>query len=265
MARATRNRRPSRAVDLNRAIIISPPISQIARLETPDVPLRGFFARIYHLLVALAHHHVDIAAPAPAAHKPRRPIRHRHLSAISLGHFGRIGFCPVPTIGKTQGPQGPNRTQSNAMECCRRGGDHSFSWRLPVRDSACPGPGHRGDLPNTFGQLSYPKLTFSRFHLLLPRIGDRNSGRHIGTLSQSATGSLHQALKTRCAAAVLPSVTGGPGLDFIRHSVRFRVFRAPIYLVQAVFDLTDHLVDCSDRPFVSRQTAERQIPRQIVH
>jgi hypothetical protein len=104
MARATRNRRPSRAVDLNRAIIISPPISQIARLETPDVPLRGFFARIYHLLVALAHHHADIAAPAPAAHKPRRPIRHRHLSAISLGHFGRIGFCPVPTIGKTQGP-----------------------------------------------------------------------------------------------------------------------------------------------------------------
>jgi hypothetical protein len=66
------------------------------------------------------------------------------------------------------------------------------------------------------------------------------------------------------AAAVLPSVAGGPGLDFIRHSLRFRVFRAPIYLVQAVFDLTDHLVDCSDRAFVSRQTAERQTPRQIV-
>ena len=37
MARATRNR----PVDLGRAIIISPPKPQIARSETPDVPLRG--------------------------------------------------------------------------------------------------------------------------------------------------------------------------------------------------------------------------------
>jgi len=50
MARATRNRRPSRAVDLGSAIITSPPIPQIARLETLDVPLWGLFFRM-----ALAH------------------------------------------------------------------------------------------------------------------------------------------------------------------------------------------------------------------
>ena len=77
------------------------------------------------------------------------------------------------------------------MEFCRRAGDHSFSLRLPVRDSASPGPGYRRDLPNTFGQLSYPKLTSRMVHLLLPRIGDRNSGGHIGTLSQSATAARH--------------------------------------------------------------------------
>src|SRR5215813_10413995 len=70
------------------------------------------------------------------------------------------------------------------MEFCRRAGDHSFSLRLPVRDSASPGPGYRRDLPNTFGQLSYPKLTSRRFHLLLPWIGGRNSGGSIGTLSR---------------------------------------------------------------------------------
>ena len=83
------------------------------------------------------------------------------------------------------------------MECCRRAGDHSFSLRLPIRESASPGPGHRGDLPSTFGQLSYPKLTSSRFHLLLPRIGDRNSGRHTGTLSQSATGGGRDRIQPR--------------------------------------------------------------------
>ena len=79
--------------------------------------------------------------------------------------------------------RGGEAHESNEMECCRRAGDRSFSLRLPVRNSAPPGPGHRGDLPDTFGQLSYPKLTSSRFHLLLPRIGDRHRGRHIGTLS----------------------------------------------------------------------------------
>jgi len=83
------------------------------------------------------------------------------------------------------------------MECCRRAGDHSFSLRLPIRESASPGPGHRDDLPSTFGQLSYPKLTSSRFHLLLPRIGDRNSGRHTGTLSQSATGGGRDRIQPR--------------------------------------------------------------------
>ena len=73
--------------------------------------------------------------------------------------------------------------ERNEMECCRRAGDRSFSLRLSVRDSAPSGPGHRGDLPDTFGQLSYLKLTSSKFHLLLPRIGDRHSGRHLGTLS----------------------------------------------------------------------------------
>ena len=81
------------------------------------------------------------------------------------------------------------------MECWRRAGDHSISLRLSIRDPASPGPGHRSDLPNTFGQLSYPKLTSPRFDLLLPRIGGRNSGRHIGTLSQSATGGGHDRLQ----------------------------------------------------------------------
>src|SRR5215471_14140291 len=63
------------------------------------------------------------------------------------------------------------------------GGGSFFFFAVASPELSSPGPGHRGDLPDTFGQLSYPKLTSSRFHLLLPRIGDRHRGRHIGTLS----------------------------------------------------------------------------------
>ena len=43
MARATRNRRPSRAVNVDRATIINSPISRSPALETPEVPLWGLF------------------------------------------------------------------------------------------------------------------------------------------------------------------------------------------------------------------------------
>ena len=107
---------------------------------------------------------------------PLRTLRLAQLPAIS----------PISWLDAKQPrprERGGEAHESNEMECCRRAGDRSFSLRLPVRNSAPPGPGHRGDLPDTFGQLSYPKLTSSRFHLLLPRIGDRHRGRHIGTLS----------------------------------------------------------------------------------
>ena len=97
--------------------------------------------------------------------------------------------------------------ESNEMECCRRAGDRSFSLRLSVRDSAPSGPGHRGDLPDTFGQLSYLKLTSSKFHLLLPRIGDRHSGRHLGTLS--GVGSPHNRLASRLGRCYFSSVPSG--------------------------------------------------------
>ena len=54
--------------------------------------------------------------------------------------------------------------------------------RLPVRGSTPPDPGDRRDLSNTFGQLSYPNLTPSRFLLLLSRIGERNSDGNIGAM-----------------------------------------------------------------------------------
>ena len=63
------------------------------------------------------------------------------------------------------------------------GGRSFFFFAVASPGLSSPGLGHRDDLPDTFGQLSYPKLTSSRFHLLLPRIGDRHSGRHLGTLS----------------------------------------------------------------------------------
>jgi hypothetical protein len=53
---------------------------------------------------------------------------------------------------------------------------------LSVRGSPPPDPGDRGDLSNTFGQLSYLDLTPSRFLLLLSRIGERNSDGNIGAI-----------------------------------------------------------------------------------
>ena len=61
------------------------------------------------------------------------------------------------------------------MECCRRTGDRSFPLRLPVRASASADPGHRGDLPNTFGQLSSSNPTPIRRRLHLLRVGRWNS------------------------------------------------------------------------------------------
>src|SRR5215472_6928669 len=61
------------------------------------------------------------------------------------------------------------------MECCRWAGDRFCSLRLPPRDSASADPGHRGDLPNTFGQLSSSNPTPIRRRLHLLRIGRWNS------------------------------------------------------------------------------------------
>jgi len=93
------------------------------------------------------------------------------------------------------------------MECCRRTGDRSFPLRLPVRASASADPGHRGDLPNTFRQLSSPNPTPIWRRLHLPRIGSRNSGRHIGTLS--GVGSPHNRLASRLGRCYFSSVPSG--------------------------------------------------------
>ena len=45
-----------------------------------------------------AHHHVDPAAAALAAHQPVAPILHRGLSTVSLRHLCRIGFNLMSAI-----------------------------------------------------------------------------------------------------------------------------------------------------------------------
>jgi hypothetical protein len=45
-----------------------------------------------------AHHHADPATSALAAHKPRRLIRHRGLSAVALCHLRPAGDCQAAQI-----------------------------------------------------------------------------------------------------------------------------------------------------------------------
>jgi hypothetical protein len=63
------------------------------------VPARGTIflpmrrrRRVKHELSPLspAHHHVDVAATALAAHEPLAPIRHCRLDTVSLGHLGWV-------------------------------------------------------------------------------------------------------------------------------------------------------------------------------
>src|SRR5262249_29203585 len=72
------------------------------RLGGPFIMMLSFFV-VYAgpedlPLLRPAHHHADIAAPAPRAHQPPAPISHGHLSAISLGHFVRVGLKLMPTV-----------------------------------------------------------------------------------------------------------------------------------------------------------------------
>ena len=92
------------------------------------------------------------------------------------------------------------------MECCRWAGDRSRSLRLPVRDSASADPGHRGDLPNTFGQLSSPNPTPIRRRLHLPRIGRRNSDGSIRAMILDLSDAETRALLN----LLVETIEGGP-------------------------------------------------------
>src|SRR5215471_15768627 len=123
--------------------------------------------------------------------------------------------------------------ERNEMECCRRAGDRSFSLWLSVRDSAPSGPGHRGDLPDTFGQLSYLKLTSSKFHLLLPRIGDRHSGRHLGTLSGvgSQVVDLLQISEGSVKSIIMHATVCAVTRHNIRHEIPYKTISYNIFVL----------------------------------
>jgi len=71
--------------------------------------------------------------------------------------------------------------------------------QLSVRGSTPPDPGDRRDLSNTFGQLSYPNLTPSRFLLLLSRIGERDSDGNMGAVMRGLDITPLQILGKRAA------------------------------------------------------------------
>ena len=68
-------------------------------VSTPSgLPARVPSVRFCGLALRAGYHHVDFAAGAFGADQPLMPIRDRHLGAVPLRLFGRIGFYLVAAI-----------------------------------------------------------------------------------------------------------------------------------------------------------------------